>query len=158
VILTKPGKEGPQLTRHVDDATCGAEGRPDAPPASADLSPLPCGGILIGALSPIPGRARAGGRNVTMDYIAAFLTGTGYQGVSNDRPVVDGTALQGNYDFWVEFAPEFSGAAKADHPPSDPSGPTFLEALQDQLGLRLKSTTGPVHLLVVNHIEQPSAN
>jgi hypothetical protein len=38
------------------------------------------------------------------------------------------------------------------------TGPTFLEALKDQLGMKLESTTGPVDVLVIDHVEEPSAN
>ena len=156
LVLSKPGKTGPQLTHHVDDAKCGAVGRPDAPPEPGDLSPFPCGMIMIGAPSSVPGRVRGGGRDVSMDYIAAFLNGTGYQGMSSDRLVVNGTGLDGEYDFWMELAPQFN-PAQPDITP-DPNGPTFLEALQDQLGLKLKSTTGPVDVLVIDHVEEPSPN
>jgi uncharacterized protein (TIGR03435 family) len=40
----------------------------------------------------------------------------------------------------------------------DPSGPTFLEALKNQLGLKLDPAMGPVQVFVVDHIEQPSEN
>jgi uncharacterized protein (TIGR03435 family) len=158
LVLAKPGKTGPQLTPHVDDAKCGAAGRLDAPPQSADAFTFPCGAIVIGAAPPTaPGRVTGGGRDVSMDYIAAFLTGTAYQGVSSDRLVVNRTGLDGEYDFWVEMVPQFNGPAQSAIPP-DPNGPTFLEALQDQLGLKLKSTTGPVDILVIDHIEEPSPN
>jgi bla regulator protein BlaR1 len=161
LVPSKPGKTGPQLTHHVDDATCGAVGRPDAPPEPGDLAAFPCGMIMIGpAPSSVPGRARGGGRNVSMDYIAAFLNGTGLQGVSSDRLIVNRTGLDGEYDFWMEFAPQFAGPAQTGQAaiPPDPNGPTFLEALQDQLGLKLKSTMGPVDVLVIDHVEEPSEN
>jgi uncharacterized protein (TIGR03435 family) len=157
LLLAKQGKTGPQLTAHMDDARCGAEGRADAPPEPPDLSSFPCGGIIIGIPSNVPGRIRAGGRNLSMDYIAAFLSGTGYRGLSSDRLVVNRTGLDGQYDFWMELAPQFNGPVQPDTL-SDPNGPTFLEALQDQLGLKLKSTTGPVDVLIIDHIEEPSPN
>jgi uncharacterized protein (TIGR03435 family) len=158
LVLVKPGKTGPQLTPHPDGATCGAEGRLETLPQPGDLSTFPCGSIVIGGAPPsAPGRVMGGGRNLSMDYIAAFLTGTAYQGVSSDRLVVNRTGLDGQYDFWMEMVPQFNGPAQQANPP-DPNGPTFLEALQDQLGLKLKSTTGPVDIFIIDHIEEPSPN
>jgi uncharacterized protein (TIGR03435 family) len=41
---------------------------------------------------------------------------------------------------------------------TDDSGPTLMEALKDQLGLKLESTKGPVDVLVIDHVEEPSEN
>jgi bla regulator protein blaR1 len=38
------------------------------------------------------------------------------------------------------------------------SAPTLIEMLRDDLGLKLEPTTGPVDILVVDHIEEPTAN
>ncbi len=88
LVLAKAGKTGPQLTPHVDDAKCGAEGRRDAPPEPVDLSPCACGGMGIGIHSSVP-KPRQGrwAQPVGGLHHAAFLTGTGYQGVSSDRLV-----------------------------------------------------------------------
>jgi uncharacterized protein (TIGR03435 family) len=40
----------------------------------------------------------------------------------------------------------------------DLTGPTFFEALKDQLGLKLKPTRAPIQILVIDHVEQPSPN
>jgi len=36
--------------------------------------------------------------------------------------------------------------------------PTITVAIQEQLGLRLESTKGPVEVMVIDHIERPPAN
>jgi len=76
-----------------------------------------------------------------------------------DRPVLDKTGLVGKFDFIMEFTPQFNGPL----PPGsnfqpDESGPTFLEALKEQLGLKLDPQKGPVDVIVVDHVEIPSEN
>jgi uncharacterized protein (TIGR03435 family) len=60
----------------------------------------------------------------------------------------------------VEWAPETNGPAPpgGDALPAEPSGPTFLEAVKEQLGLRLDSQKGPSDFLVIDHIEHPTGN
>ena len=65
----------------------------------------------------------------------------------------------GTYDFVIEWTPQFNGPL----PPGetfqpDPTGPTFLEALKEQLGFKLESQTGPVDMFVVDHVEEPLEN
>ncbi len=93
-------------------------------------------------------------RNATMSDLARLM-----QRAILDRPVVDKTGLTGRYDFDLEWAPDetqFGGevpVASADAP----SLPLF-SAIQQQLGLRLEATRGPIAALVVDRAERPSAN
>jgi uncharacterized protein (TIGR03435 family) len=70
------------------------------------------------------------------------------------RPVFDRTGLSGSFNFSIEWTPRLPGTT----PSADETEPTFTEALDEQLGLRLESTTGPVGALVIEHIQEPSAN
>jgi uncharacterized protein (TIGR03435 family) len=154
IVLSRPGKTGPQLTPHTDDAMCVTDGHDPLLTPNAGLPPFPCGSIIFPGLRPsVPGRIKGGGRDLTIDYIAAFLTG--FQGL--ERPVVNRTGLGGKYDFWMELTPQLKGSLP-DGVQVDSAGPTVLEALQEQLGLKLESTTGPVDVLVIDHVEQPSEN
>jgi uncharacterized protein (TIGR03435 family) len=101
---------------------------------------------------------RFGGRDVTLDLLASSLpTQTGMATVS--RPVVNETGLTGTFDFSLEWMPEMSGP-QADGAAAQPeeSGPTFGEALREQLGLKLKPEKGSVEILVIDHVEHPSEN
>ena len=70
--------------------------------------------------------------------------------------VVNDTGLHGAYDFTLQWT-----TAKAmlnATPESDADAPNLFTALQEQLGLRLVPTKAPVEVLVIDHIEQPTAN
>jgi uncharacterized protein (TIGR03435 family) len=82
---------------------------------------------------------------------------------------LDQTGLKGNYDFALQWTPDQAQAAMptgpagvnpgADAaPPPDTSGPSIFTAIQEQLGLKLESTKGPVESIVIDHIERPSEN
>ena len=64
-----------------------------------------------------------------------------------NRPVVDRTNLTGPFQYSVKWAPE-----------TNPEGISIFTAVQEQLGLKLESTTGPVEIVVVDHVEQPTPN
>lgn len=68
-------------------------------------------------------------------------------------PVADQTGLTGAYDMNLLYIPDDS-QLKADAPP----GPSLLEAIQGELGLRLEKGKGPIDVLVMDHVEKPSDN
>ena len=69
------------------------------------------------------------------------------------RPVIDKTGLTGKYDISLRWTPDNT---PADSPLA--GRPSLFAAVQEQLGLKLNATKGPVATLVVDHIERPSAN
>lgn len=156
LLQDKPGKMGPQLQPHPADASCSTNPQtPSAyssspPPTIAGGFPVTCGGIQPMPAN-TPGRLRIGGRNVTMALIASTLPA---MPSGPDRPVLDQTGLSGNFDFVPEWTPESLSSTVQ----TDTSGPTFLEAFKEQLGLKLEATKGPVDVLVIDQIEEPSPN
>jgi uncharacterized protein (TIGR03435 family) len=73
------------------------------------------------------------------------------------RPVVDQTGLKGAFDFTLKWTPEqLSPSAAAKEAGADV--PSFFTAIREQLGLQLIPSRAPVEVIVIDHIEQPSAN
>jgi uncharacterized protein (TIGR03435 family) len=69
------------------------------------------------------------------------------------RIVIDKTNLTGKYDLSIRWAADSAGSA------SDAEAlPSIFTAIQEQLGLKLEATRAPVHVLIIDHIESPSAN
>jgi uncharacterized protein (TIGR03435 family) len=74
------------------------------------------------------------------------------------RPVVNNTGLEGAYDFKVEWTPDPGPPAPGGQPVEASVGPSLFSALQQQLGLRLEATKGPVEVLVIDQANKPSEN
>ena len=147
-VLVKPGETGPQLQPHPADAPCTSVPQPS--PSDLKL-PVACGGIQT--MQPtVPGRFRFGARNLTMAAIVSPFDPWG----KVERPVVDQTGLSGKFDFSLEFVPQPKAPTREIQP--ETGGPTFLEALRDQLGLKLKSTTSSAEVVVIDHMEEPTPN
>ncbi len=72
------------------------------------------------------------------------------------RKIVDNTGLPGNYDMTLRWSSD--EVANAQRDPTTNTAPSLFTALQEQLGLKLESTTGPVDTIVVDHVAQPSDN
>jgi uncharacterized protein (TIGR03435 family) len=86
-------------------------------------------------------------RNTDMDQFAKILSR------KMDLPVVNDTALKGIFNFTLRWTPEsrpVNGGVV--------DGPSVFTAIQEQLGLRLRSQKRPVEILVIDHAEKPSEN
>ena len=96
--------------------------------------------------------ARLAARDASMGEFAWVM-----QRSALDRPVVDQTGLSGRYDFDLEWSPEetqFDGNV----PPRNPDEPDLFAAVQQQRGLRLEATKGPIDALVIDQVQRPSEN
>jgi bla regulator protein blaR1 len=97
-----------------------------------------------------------------MELIASDVYSYGSMGGEVDKLVIDQTGLQGKFDFTLELHYGlFSfplGPPKSEGFPADPQGPRFLNAVREQLGLKLVPSKGAIRTLVIDHIERPSEN
>jgi bla regulator protein BlaR1 len=77
--------------------------------------------------------------------------------------IIDKTGLTGSFDFHLQWTPEIAGpsgpdANSAGAPAPDSNKPSLFTALQEQLGLKLEPQKGPVDVIVIDHIDKPSAD
>ncbi|MGA1984596.1 MAG: TIGR03435 family protein [Acidobacteriaceae bacterium] len=70
------------------------------------------------------------------------------------RPVVNQTGLTGTYDITLKWGPD----QPAEGGDQDVAEPPLLTAIQQQLGLKLVETKGPVEVLVIDSVERPGEN
>ena len=153
VLARSDGKLGPQI--HPSATDCAAlmasmrarAGGPPPPPAPGERPP--CGARMF------PGNITAGG--MTM---AQMVSGLGRTPGIN-RPVVDRTGLTGAFDFDLTYTPDQMPQGERPPgapplPPVDPNGPSLFTALQEQLGLKLEPTRGPVDVIVIDRAEPPT--
>jgi len=145
VYALVPAKGGPKVKLSADQAS------------SSDVN----GPSPAGAAGPNHGAFRFGpgsmiGNAVTLALFAKFLS------QRLDRVVIDKTNLSGRFDIQLQWAPDI-GENPLDlggHtiPLADSSRPSIFAPVQEQLGLRLESAKDPVEVLVIDYVEQPTAN
>jgi uncharacterized protein (TIGR03435 family) len=80
------------------------------------------------------------------------------------RPVIDKTGIKGYYDLKVVFTrPDIPNSGPLSAPggseltAADPM-PSIFTAVQEEMGLRLDSTKGPVGVFVIDSVQRPSEN
>jgi uncharacterized protein (TIGR03435 family) len=93
------------------------------------------------------GRGQLNGKAITMESFLPVLS------QQLGRTAIDRTGLMGNYDLTLQWTPDESGGSA-----SNSSGPSIFTALQEQLGLKLEPSKGPVDVIVIDHVEKPSEN
>lgn len=148
IVARNDERLGPKLRKSsVDCAAVMKETVAGRPPARLPDGRPPC------AIGNPPGRMTSAG--LTMKEFAAALQG------QVNRPIVDRTMLNGPFDWDVEFAPVFQAGRGGQPPPPDATDtdrPSIFTALEEQLGLKLQSTRGPVAVLVIDRAERPTPN
>ena len=85
------------------------------------------------------------GRSASMADLAGMLSGEVH------RKVIDKTGLPGAADITLKWTDD--GAADADGPVL-----SIYTAVEEQLGLKLQPSKGPVDTLVIDHVEMPTEN
>ena len=150
------GRLGPKLRPAATDcsALAAARGRGGPPPPGGPgFGPggRPACGMMIG-----PASLAAGGQG--MAQFATILSGR------VQRVVVDRTGLTGSFDIDLTWTPDqipqgLTGTPPPGTPllpPIDPNGPSIFTAVQEQLGLKLESTKGPVDVVVIDAADRPT--
>jgi len=145
VLARGDGKLGPHLTPSSFDCAAYMAG-PHAPPEPG-RTPSCATRIGPGALF---------GNAIPMSQLATSLA------PFVSRFTSDKTGLAGRYDVELTWAPEQVPPALAANPlpdaSPDSSGPSIFTALQEQLDLKLISEKGPIEVLVIDRLEEPTAN
>jgi uncharacterized protein (TIGR03435 family) len=145
MVLAKPGRSGPKLIPHEQGQSCDEKPKPGTYPKecySYPAMPVKDGMFLFGS------------RATSMSLIADFVGDLAGRSGEIERRVVDQTGLKGLWDFTLETAPPVQTPLQD----AAPARPTMLEAIQDQLGIKLKPALAVVSVPVVDHVERPGEN
>ena len=122
------------------------------------LRVAPGGPRLVPAL---PGRdmffARVGSQSEELSGTASMARLAAALAESAGRPLLDGTALGGNYAIQLRFAPRAGqtfgpGLPAPAFRTSD--APPLATALERQLGLRLVAARMPIRMLIIDHVDK----
>jgi uncharacterized protein (TIGR03435 family) len=143
VVARSNGSPGPRLRRSSVDcdaaiAAVAAARAAGAPPNPADR--------------PVCGFRGFTGSGVTLGQLSAVLTPV------LQRVVLDRTGLAGRFDVDLALTPEQLRRPDAPGASASPDGPSIFTTLQEQLGLKVEATRGPVEVVVINGAEHLTEN
>ena len=137
VLARRDGSLGPRLRRRTTPCVPAT-----APNGMTVKRTERCGGRVQPGLM-----IAAGGTIDNIAYgIAQFVPDV-------DRVVVDRTGLIGFFDVELTWTPNLPPGAT-----TRGDSPSLFTALEEQLGLKLEPIKGPIDVLVIDHIEQPTPN
>jgi uncharacterized protein (TIGR03435 family) len=146
VVSSRDAALGPRIRRTPSGASaeCAAQRANREAPGRSDGRP--CGISIAG------GTITAG--DATFGQLLGLLSPL------VGRVAVDKTKLDGTFDYNLSWTLDQFVATGTFGVPSeraiDSNGPSIFTAVQEQLGLKLESTKGPVDVLVIDHVEQPT--
>jgi uncharacterized protein (TIGR03435 family) len=109
------------------------------------LVPSQSGGLTINH-----GRGYLNGKGITAAVLAQELAR------DSGRVIIDKTGLTGRFDVDIRWQPDGEPPVLLNG--EDAGLPSLFTALQEQLGLRLEPGKGPVEVLVVDSVQQPTPN
>jgi uncharacterized protein (TIGR03435 family) len=157
VLARSDGKLGPQLKPSTLDCPAPDPANPAPPPPQAARDALRPGTVMTADTERLlmsqcrvlmsTGNTTYAGA-VTMQQLLIAL---GFGGIR--EPIEDHTGLQGLYSFKLTF-----GRQTLSLQPTVDDAPSIFVALQEQLGLKLESTTMQSQAVVVDRIDRPTEN
>jgi uncharacterized protein (TIGR03435 family) len=139
VLSRSDGRLGAKLSQAGFDCS--------QPLSVARPKPGPSGDAVC-TITPGPGRLSV--RGFPMASVAGALVN------QVQRTVVDKTGLSGPWNFELLYTPDRPAVVNGAIVPPNPDAPSLFTALQEQLGLKLESSRGPVDVLVVDRLERPT--
>jgi uncharacterized protein (TIGR03435 family) len=140
VVARSDGRLGPYLRELPDDCTpaAAAEARKQFPPR-----PRVDGPVMSAQCAP-------------MSAVVNTLTALSMS--ASSPPLVDETNLRGKFVMEMKASSMVPGTIEPPAGASDPSLPSFTTALEEQLGLKLEERRGPIDVLVIDSVQQPTEN
>jgi uncharacterized protein (TIGR03435 family) len=96
-------------------------------------------------------RTKLDGQGITVSGLIGILS------QNLERTVIDKTGLIGKYDFVLNWKADDEPGAQSNGAP-DSNAPDLFTAIEEQLGLKLVSTKGPVEIIVIDNAEKPAEN
>jgi len=138
VYVLTAGKGKPKMTAAKDSDRTGCKPAPNATP-------------------PLPGIRMTGCTNTSMGELAENMQRMAPAYI--DHPVVDETGIAGGWNFFIGWTPRamLQQVDNSNQPvgtAADPTGISFFEALERELGLKLVKQTRMYPVIVVDHIEE----
>jgi uncharacterized protein (TIGR03435 family) len=146
-VARRDGKLGDQIK------ASGTECLPMKPPAGAPPPAPPPPGPTPAGAPQCPSMLAPGnvsGRKITMARLVTTLS------LFVNRQIVDRTDLAGEFDLDLRWLPDQAPPADVRLAPADATAPSLFTALQEQLGLKLEPSRGPVEVLVIDGVQKPA--